>query len=220
MSARLRWRIAQVLELIWWKRYLWSKDRSEYYAWKKAYWNHFLDRYQIRIAAGARILDAGCGPAGIFIVLDPYEVHALDPLVERYERQLPHFQKKDWPHVNFLPIPLESLQTPPFYDLIFCLNAINHTDQIEKAVQNLSAAAAPGARMYLSVDAHRFSWIKAVLQLFPFDILHPHQRMVSDYIALLEKNGFLLLDQHTVRRGWIFHYYLLCASKTAQTHTS
>ena len=36
----MKWKLAQFLELIWWKRYLRKKKVSEYVVWKKEYWNN------------------------------------------------------------------------------------------------------------------------------------------------------------------------------------
>ena len=150
-----RWQIAQYFEIRWWKRYLGNKDKAAYLEWKRAYWHAFLEKCSFSVSSGQKVLDAGCGPAGIFIILEAQTVDALDPLLERYEASLPHFSRADYPDVRFLPVLLENIEEKARYDVVFCLNAINHVADIERALQQLAIAAKPGARMLISTDAHR-----------------------------------------------------------------
>ena len=107
---QLRWQIAQFFEMRWWRRYLSGKEKDAYLDWKKNYWRALLDRLDLSIPNGATVLDAGCGPAGIFTVLPTNKVDALDPLLDQYERHLPHFRKSDYPQVHFICAPLEQFE--------------------------------------------------------------------------------------------------------------
>ena len=71
MINSLKWNIAQHLELRWWKKYLRNKDADQYLQWKRKYWHAFLKpvAHLIHLDPLKEILDAGCGPAGIFIIL-------------------------------------------------------------------------------------------------------------------------------------------------------
>ena len=40
--GRWKWRLAQALEIRWWKRYLTGKDKTAYYDWKRTYWSNTL----------------------------------------------------------------------------------------------------------------------------------------------------------------------------------
>ena len=90
----LRWKIAQAAEIRWWQRYLKNKDTGDYATWKKAYWTKLLSEIGLSAllnpnTAAQKILDAGCGPAGIFMVLTPqHQLTALDPLLNDYEKKL------------------------------------------------------------------------------------------------------------------------------------
>ena len=83
----LKWSLAQKLELIWWKRYLKKQNIKDYLEWKKNYWSVFIDEisWGYSIKKCDRILDVGCGPAGIFTILPQKQTTALDPLLEKYE---------------------------------------------------------------------------------------------------------------------------------------
>ena len=117
------------------QKYLKNKDTTEYAAWKTQYWRNLLLEigllHENNAAVDNKILDAGCGPAGIFMIFDKNQlVDALDPLIDEYEATLPHFKRAFYPNVRFLNQPLEELNAKNTYDYIFCLNAINHVSNL------------------------------------------------------------------------------------------
>ncbi|RYE33180.1 MAG: class I SAM-dependent methyltransferase [Sphingobacteriales bacterium] len=136
MVKTLRWRVAQLFEILWWKRYLANKDVSNYLTLKKKYWNEVLEKLaeSVHMTPGQHVLDAGCGPAGIFIILDGYKVTAIDPLLDTYEEKLAHFNKDMYPYVNFETTPLETFQSSERYDFVYCMNAINHVSQLKDGI--------------------------------------------------------------------------------------
>ena len=81
MAASRRWKVAQKAEIGWWKRYLKKKPVGDYIEWKRKYWTEFLSSVSdvIDVDQDHEILDAGCGPAGIFIILEGNKVTAIDP---------------------------------------------------------------------------------------------------------------------------------------------
>jgi 2-polyprenyl-6-hydroxyphenyl methylase/3-demethylubiquinone-9 3-methyltransferase len=214
MSHPLRWRIAQFFELRWWRRYLGNKPKTDYLSWKKAYWAGFLDKSNIEVSSEARILDAGCGPAGIFILFPNHAVDAVDPLLDAYEANLPHFRRRDYPNVRFFNTALEDFEGKnAAYDLIFCLNAINHVADLETCIKQLTAWSHPKAQLALSVDAHNSQWLKRIFRLAPGDILHPHQHALPDYESLLSAYGWRVQRRILLKKEWIFSYYLLVCER-------
>jgi trans-aconitate methyltransferase len=206
----LRWRIAQFFEIRWWNAYLKKKDPASYMTWKQAYWRDFLRKSNIHPQKGQSILDAGCGPAGIFTILDDLHPDALDPLLEQYE-QLPHFSINDWPGTRFFVGDLESYSTDKKYDLIFCLNAINHVKDLPLCLDRLTALLQPGGTLVVSIDTHNYQWIKKVLRRIPGDILHPHQYDLEEYKKMLSSRGFTIEESILVKKEYIFNYWLLTA---------
>lgn len=213
MWKHWKWRLAQYLELAWWKRYLRRWDAGQYSEAKKVYWQRVLSAAGIALAPGEHVLDAGCGPAGIFIALPHQQVDAVDPLLAHYEQYLPVFQSANYPHVRFWPQPLEDFRPTLPYRHVFCLNAINHVRDIRHSMQVLCDALAPGGALVLSVDAHRYSWCCRLFRLLPGDVLHPHQYTATEYVQMLETHGLCIERQEILKTELIFAHYLYVARK-------
>jgi 2-polyprenyl-6-hydroxyphenyl methylase/3-demethylubiquinone-9 3-methyltransferase len=213
-SFSLKWKLAQQLEYRWWRHYLRQRDKSKYLEWKKDYWLRLLSSISthIEFPKNKTILDAGCGPAGIFMALDGNYVDALDPLLDKY-RSLKHFTKNDYPWTTFITDSIESLDETGKYDLIFCLNAINHVNDIQLCYDKLYAALKKNGYLVISTDAHRFRLLKRIFQAFPGDALHPVQLESYEYDAFLLKKGFTILNNQVYKQEKIFNYHLTIAKK-------
>jgi 2-polyprenyl-3-methyl-5-hydroxy-6-metoxy-1,4-benzoquinol methylase len=216
MKKKLKWRLAQELEYKWWQQYLHKKDTVEYLQQKKNYWLQLLSSLQEPVleAPGQSILDAGCGPAGIFIALQDHQVVALDPLLERY-KNLPHFNPDAYPWTTFIESPLELLADKEQYDTIFCMNAINHVNDITLCCRRLFDALKPGGYLVLSTDAHRFSLLKKIFQWLPGDMLHPVQLDINEYRKHLTDLNLEIKKSIRYKEAGIFNYYILIAQKKA-----
>lgn len=208
MSLSFRWRVAQFLELHWWRRYLRSKTAATYLSEKQAYWQRVLTEIGHERSPGKNALDAGCGPAGIFILLHETEkITALDPLLDHYQENLEVFTPEQYPGVNFISAPLETavLDQAPF-DTIYCFNAINHVSDWEASFDQLSSWAAPGTQLIISSDVHRRSWLLPIFRALPGDALHPQQHSQAAYRDALTKRGWKITGEHLLRQEWIFDY--------------
>ena len=216
MSA-LRWKLAQFFEQLWWKQYLIGKSKHQYLQWKQGYWQQFIMPIKKNVPTLSseeklQILDAGCGPAGIFIVLQQHQITAVDPLLSQYE-QLPHFSKNDYVEVNFIETTLEKFQAEKKFDVVFCLNAINHVEDIKACINNLYASLKPKGYLVLSVDVHRHNFLKKIFQLIPGDILHLHQYSLEDYLNLLAKENMKIVSIETIKQATIFNYVVVVVNK-------
>ena len=205
-APSLRWQLAQYLERRWWRRYLRRRPPADYLRDKRAYWHRTLDQLDWTPVPGRRVLDAGCGPAGVFMVLEEEQVTALDPLLDAYERDLPHFRRSDYPNVNFLATPLEAATDQPPFAAIYCFNAINHVSDWAASLDRLTQLAAPGARMLLTSDVHRHRWLRPVFRALPGDALHPQQHLAEEYRLALEARGWTVEWTEVLRREAIFEY--------------
>ncbi|WP_020568689.1 class I SAM-dependent methyltransferase [Neolewinella persica] len=204
----IRWRVAQYLERRWWRRYLKGKSPEDYLADKRSYWAKTLDQLDWEPVAGRRVLDAGCGPAGVFILVHELEkVTALDPLLHSYEKDLSVFKQVDYPGVQFWQQPLErGLPEEETFDAIYCFNAINHVDDWGKALDALTAHAHPGTRMVLTSDVHRHQFLLPIFRALPGDALHPQQHGPEAYRAALKARGWRVEWEEVLRREAIFDY--------------
>ncbi|MCF8281545.1 MAG: class I SAM-dependent methyltransferase [Bacteroidales bacterium] len=205
----LRWKIAQYFEAWWWRRYLRGKAVPDYLDWKREYWVDFLQKINLEVPPSATVFDAGCGPAGIFLVLRKNEVTALDPLLGKYRGLFPYFTDGSLRNVRFVEQPLEQFVAPQQFDLVFCLNAINHVADLGVCLQKLREATRPGGKLILSVDAHNHLVFKRLFQLLPGDILHPHQFDLADYKRLLAQYGFQIQHEIRLKKEFFFSYHVL-----------
>jgi 2-polyprenyl-6-hydroxyphenyl methylase/3-demethylubiquinone-9 3-methyltransferase len=214
MANGLRWKIAQGIEVLWWRNYLRKKDPVEYAAWKRAYWADYFKRLEpsLSLNPGDRILDAGCGPAGIFMALEGRTLDAVDPLLASYE-SLPHFNRARHSHVRFFNETLETFAEEAPYDVVFCMNAVNHMENLAAAYDRLAALTRPGGTLVLTVDAHNYAPIKRFARVVPADILHPHQYDAVEYAAMLTARGFTVVDSQVVEREFVFSRVLQVARK-------
>ena len=213
-NTSAKWKLAQNLELKWWKNYLKNKDRNQYLEWKCNYWSKFLfdiDKY-VELPEHASILDIGCGPAGIFMNLKGNHVIAADSLMQQYVNNNLLSQEK-FPWVQFEQLSMEALHYTEKFDYIFCLNAINHVNNIEKCYDNLYRALKPNGFLIISTDAHKYHFLKKIFQWIPGDMLHPVQLDIYEYLTYLTSRNMTILDNSRYATEAIFDYYVTIAKK-------
>lgn len=211
--TNLRWKIAQAAEIRWWKNYLEKKPKADYLKWKKAYWQNLLKEIAIPLLPDDKVLDAGCGPAGIFIVLQNQRVDAVDPLLDEYAAKLDHFNPADYPGVNFYASQLETYQPGLSYDKVFCLNAVNHVADLGRCFDKIVDLTKPGGSLIISVDAHNYSGFKKLFRLVPGDILHPHQYDLKEYQSMLTSRNCTIEKSILFKKEFFFDYYILIAKR-------
>jgi 2-polyprenyl-6-hydroxyphenyl methylase/3-demethylubiquinone-9 3-methyltransferase len=148
------------------------------------------------------------------MVLDKHRVDALDPLLDSYEKSLAHFKKSDYPNVHFINLPLENFDKTAAYDVVFCLNAINHVADLDKCFDILVNATQLGGTLVVSIDAHNYAFLKSIFQKIPGDILHPHQYDLAEYSAMLTSRGCTIKNTILYRKELIFNYYIVVCERT------
>ncbi|MFN3940571.1 MAG: class I SAM-dependent methyltransferase [Chitinophagales bacterium] len=210
MKKTLKWHIAQKAEIRWWQKYLKGKDVTAYHEWKKNYWQNILQTIETvcPVKPGMQILDAGCGPAGIFMVLFECAVDAIDPLLDSYDKNLSHFKRSEYPWVQFTNTPMEQFATSKQYDIVFCMNAINHVIDMEYSYQLLGKWVKPGGRLVITIDAHNYSFFKHLFRLIPGDILHPHQYDLQEYAKFITANGMEIVMEKKLKTEFFFNHYV------------
>ncbi|MCH8903053.1 MAG: methyltransferase domain-containing protein [Bacteroidetes bacterium] len=229
MRRNLKWRLAQYTELHWWKNYLKDKSKESYLDWKRTYWKLLLEKIKtnLQLDSGRTVLDVGCGPAGIFIILNHLQVDAVDPLLDEYNNMNANFQKSDFPEVNFHAVPFEKYETHKKYDTVFCLNAINHVADLKLSINRLIHHTRVGGFLLVSIDAHNYRILKYLFTLIPGDILHPHQYLLKDYENLLtlnteskngnsNDNGLEIVERLLIKKQRIFNHHLVVIRKNKE----
>ena len=215
MKGSWKWNLAQKLEFNWWKGYLKKSNKVDYIEYKRLYWKGFLKSIGIdfKELKGLTIYDIGCGPAGIFTIFDQSTVLAIDPLLEQYDSELSIFQKSNYPWVQFQESIIETFKFKKQADTVFCLNVINHVIDIPSTLSNLNRATKLNGEFIISTDAHNFKLLKWIFQLFPGDVLHPHQYSKEEYRTFIENAGFTIHEEICLNHAFIFSYIVFKATK-------
>ncbi len=215
MSGKWRWQTAQYAERKWWQNYLKHKNVQDYLVWKKKYWQNLIDicSKHMKVEPSMKILDAGCGPAGMFMLFDQQDTVAFDPLIEAYEKDLPHFNKNMYPLVRFVQAGLENFALNEKFDVLFCMNAINHVHDINLSFDNLINHAQKDSWLVVTIDAHNHTFFKSLFRLVPGDILHPHQYDLKEYQDMLTSRNCTLIATEHLKHEFFFDHYMLIARK-------
>lgn len=112
----------------------------------------YCDRFGVDtdFYAGKRVLDVGCGPRGTLEWADmAAERVGLDPLVPRY-RELgidDHAMRYVAAEAERMPFESES------FDIVTTMNSLDHVDDVDAAVAEISRVAVQGATWLLVVEA-------------------------------------------------------------------
>ena len=133
-------------------------------------------------------------------------------MLEKYQNELDVFNKNDFKNVRFINSAIEKFNleiSKTRFDYIFCLNVINHVENIDLVLQNLRSLLKDGGKLIISVDAHNFNLLYYYFNMFSIgDILHPHQLRYSDYESLFTSNRFKVIDSIQYKKEFIFSYYI------------
>ena len=213
----LRWKIAQWFELQWWKRYLSGKSKEEYIAWKTNYWLQLMRTLELGkgIEAADTIVDFGCGPFGLPLANQQWQkqLTAVDPLLDEYATTIPFFNKQDYSGTHFITLSMEDFSSLEKFNLVFCMNAINHVHSMDKAFDVVVGSAQQNSKIVVSIDAHNFSFFKFLFRLIPGDILHPHQYDLKEYSRFLESRNCKIEQAVCIKQEFFFDHYVLVARK-------
>jgi len=214
MQNKWRWLIAQFFEIRWWKKYLQPKDWDSYLLWKTNYWQGVLEAISpfVPIETCTSFADIGCGPAGVFIALPDKQVMALDPLLLKYEAEIEGFECRNFPNVVFSPLPFESYQVTESFNAVFCMNAINHFQDLKGSFLKLGTMVKEKGYLVITIDGHRFSFFRWLFSWFPIDILHPHQYYLEEYIAMVGTD-FTVLSTQLKKKEPLFNHYIIVFQK-------
>ena len=203
--------MAQFCERKWWKFYIKAKNTEQYLLWKKEYWRQLmlviLPHLPQYFKSKLKIADIGCGPSGIFLVLEEYfnepNITAIDPLISYYQTLSLNFPQQN---IQYVTQKLEDNHSQNKYDIVFCINAINHVEHINIAINHLMSLTKSKGYIIFTTDAHNKKWLSKIFQMFPGDILHPQQLMLKEYLNYFR--NCTIIHQQTLAKNIIFEYKL------------
>ncbi|HEY0410643.1 MAG TPA: class I SAM-dependent methyltransferase, partial [Candidatus Dormibacteraeota bacterium] len=127
-------------------------ERHWWYRGRRRVLRAVLDR--LELPSGASVLDAGCGSGRTLDELRRYgETHGmeLNPLGVAAARSRGHHDVREGP---LEAIPFEDSS----FDLVTCLDVIEHTDDDVASLRELRRVARPDATLVVTVPAHPSLW--------------------------------------------------------------
>ena len=149
-----------------------------------------------------RVLDVGCGPGCVAQAIPAGTAWFLDPLLDEYGESVPEGER--------LPLAIEDADLPAdFFDLVLCLNVLDHVIDPRRALRIMHDALKPGGWLVLAVYV-RSPVMSALRNLQEWlhlstDIAHPFSFSERSLRALLRDTGFdssrpTVLEADRVRR--------------------
>lgn len=140
------------------------------------YWQRILDSIpqgEVSIGPQTRILDVGCGGAGILLILENGIRTGVDPLMSFYRQK---FSFLDDTQIRWVEGMAEDFDDSEKFDVIFSINMLDHTESPRASALNLERLLAPGGKLVCVLNVHltRF-WRKYYESFYRWvDPPHPH----------------------------------------------
>ena len=144
--------------------------------------------------AKSTMLEIGCGNGSVLAYLkqNGVDIEGGDIYLEGLKLCQRRAGSVDLYHVDILALPFYD-----DFDVIGVFDVLEHIDDDEKALLEISQALKSRGKMMLTVPAHKFLWSY-------FDVQSHHVRRYSkkELVAKLERNGF------TVRKASFYMFFL------------
>ncbi len=194
MKKTQKWETAQKHELYCWVSIIDKLRDEKYLSVKSEFWEKTLDElgFYKRFSSKEKIkiIDIGCGPSGILINLAKskagknWDLKGIDPLINEYLKISPSI--KELP-VSWENTKLETFNSNERYNVVFCLNAADHCDNLKEFINALDRLLEDDGVCYFSVNCHIKNstaklWRKCNKIIDP---MHPFQYTVDEYKELL-----------------------------------
>ena len=166
-----------------------EEDIREWLQVRKETWTHLLG-YLTReslLKKPRRILDIGGKSTTIFLALADGQKYAVDPAYKYLFNRLPFLRElEEYRDVNFSALPVEGFNLEPF-DLIFCINMLDHVENVEAVASKIEQLLTPGGRLVLIVDCYADRVVLDVVRWFDVDLPHPHHFLAEDIVRLFRR---------------------------------
>lgn len=181
-TARARWLEAQSLEAAPEA----PEDIQEWLHVRRETWTHLLNYLACEslLKKSRRILDVGGKATTIFLALPDGQRYAIDPAYKHLFSQHPFLKElEEYRDVNFIALPIEEANLEPF-DLIFCINMLDHVEHVGAVASKIEQLLAPGGRLVLVVDCYADRVVRDLVRWFDVDLPHPHHFIAEDIVKI------------------------------------
>jgi ubiquinone/menaquinone biosynthesis C-methylase UbiE len=214
-ASETRWKEAQSYEKSFWqnivKKAQTGQDVLSWYDWRA---RNFMEMVKKAFPntppsfSSAKVLEIGSGPIGIVSHLDAAECVAIDPLCKFYSSQ-PELLKYRNDRARYLNGKGEDL---PFeadaFDLLIIENVIDHVQNIEAVMNEISRVLKSDGILYLTVNLHP-PWggvLHNIVSRVKIDRGHPHTFTIPKIQEFIRRYGYTILyeeweDYSTCRRN-------------------
>jgi len=185
------WQSVQKHEL----QYHLRKQQEQHRKYKLQYWRQLLEQIDphISITENSRILEVGCGCCPLLLAIEQGNLVGVDPLMDHY---LEHFDYLHEAKPKWISAAAEELEFSEPFDIIFSINALDHTYDPNQTVRKLDAILAPGGYLVLSLNCHNtdlfYYYYKRLYR--GIDSYHPHHFRAQDVLALFSEYEQLLVE--------------------------
>jgi SAM-dependent methyltransferase len=172
MVSAAEWERIQKIE----RSYHEQKDPAVIRNFSMQYWRRLLGVLPpelLSIEADTRVLDVGCGGAGILLAVEQGERTGVDPLMGYYLEKFPFLAEQP---VRWLEGTAERLEAEESFEVVFSINALDHVYDPAVAASQMQALLAHGGRLVLVVNVHLTRWSRSYFSRFYryVDPPHPH----------------------------------------------
>jgi len=93
---------------------------------------------------GKKVLDLGCGPHGGLIGFNGCDKYGIDHLINEYKKLGYPLDKHG---IKYYSAKSEKIPFPSaYFDIVICVNALDHVDSLEKTIEEISRVLKKGGR--------------------------------------------------------------------------
>lgn len=158
-----------------------AKDAGSIRRYTLPYWRALIERLpeEIRFDDDTRVLDLGCGGCGILLGLERGRLIGVDPLMDRYLKKFPFLAERG--DIEWVSGAAEEVRFDEPFDVVFCINALDHVYDPGRVVRNIAESLRPGGHCVVTMNSHNTRLFRAYYAWFYrlIDSHHPYQLTVQ-----------------------------------------
>ena len=151
-------------------------------------WDFFWSSVNLKMNKNTTLLDVGSAGKPVFINIKEGNKYSIDPMVEvrlKIRPILVDLYKDN--NIKGLSIPLEEFNEDVKFDVIFCLNMLDHVSNYKPIIKKMDMILKEEGYLNLRIDLHTNSITKWIKNFFQPEPPHPHHFMKKDILKLFSK---------------------------------